>query len=168
MRHEKAIFAHQCGATCSTLYHEQCLDYFCFLSSICYYLMGLNDKFVRFIINLIVVLFVSNAAMSIGYFASAISPSVSSIMSRLFRHQRSFIFPSYRSYFYDLFQPDIAAVLVNITILPFNLFGGYMVKLSDTQPWLRWLQWISFVRYGFNVSLVDIFCKLRMFNLTLL
>lgn len=44
---------------------------------IAYYLMGLNDEFVRFLISVVIILIVSNAAMSIGYFASAVGANVS-------------------------------------------------------------------------------------------
>lgn len=44
---------------------------------IAWWLMGLNDDFLRFLVAIGIVLLVSNAAMSSGYFASAVAPHVS-------------------------------------------------------------------------------------------
>lgn len=61
--------------------HSTCLVFI----SITYWMMGLNDDFIRFLIAMGIVLLVSNAAMSIGYFASAIAPGVSFLLLWLLR-----------------------------------------------------------------------------------
>lgn len=33
-------------------------------------------------------------------------------------------------------------------MLPFILFGGYFVNLDDVYVWLRWLQYLSPIRYS--------------------
>jgi len=33
-------------------------------------------------------------------------------------------------------------------MLPFILFGGYFVNLDDVYVWLRWIQYISPIRYS--------------------
>lgn len=96
--------------------------------SILHWGSNLRDDFGRFIANAGILLLVANAAMSLGYFASSVSPS-----------------------------PDLAAIIVNLCNLPITLFGGFMVKVSDTPVFLRWLQYISYVRYGFSTSLAIVF-----------
>lgn len=97
-------------------------------ATITYWMMGLNDDIGRFLAILVIVFFVSNAAMSIGYFASAVSSS-----------------------------PDTAAVVCNLSVLPLTVFGGFMVKLSDSPKWLSWIQVISFVKHGFFGGAVILF-----------
>lgn len=96
--------------------------------SILHWGTNLRDDFVRFLANAGILLLLANAAMSLGYFASSLSPS-----------------------------PDLAAILINLCNLPITLFGGFMVKVSNTPVFLRWLQYISYVRYGFSNSLAIVF-----------
>ena len=41
--------------------------------------------------------------------------------------------------------------LFSFFILPFQVFGGYLVNLNSMLSWLSWLKWISIFRYGLNV-----------------
>ena len=41
-----------------------------------------------------------------------------------------------------------ANALISLMILPFILFAGYFVNLDDVYVWLRWIQYISPIRYS--------------------
>ncbi|KAJ2784613.1 hypothetical protein H4R18_000992 [Coemansia javaensis] len=47
---------------------------------------------------------------------------------------------------------DISAVLVALPImfLPALLFGGLLVNTGNSTVWLRWIQWISPIKYGYT------------------
>lgn len=93
-----------------------------------YWLMGLNDDFCRFCIVTSLVWLVSNTAMSVGYFASGVASSA-----------------------------ETSSVICNLTLLPLNLFGGFMVRLQDSPSWISWIQHISFLKYGFRHAAYTVF-----------
>lgn len=97
-----------------------------------YWLMNLHTSFVRFLVSVVIILLVTNVAMSVGYFASAIAE-----------------------------QPETAAIVCNMVNLPLTIFGGLMVKLDETPVWLSWIQYLSFIRYGFNAATITLFRKCR-------
>jgi len=41
-----------------------------------------------------------------------------------------------------------ANALTSLVMLPFILFGGYFVNLDDVYVWLRWLEYLSPIRYS--------------------
>lgn len=43
---------------------------------------------------------------------------------------------------------SIATASVTLIMLPFILFGGYFVNLDDVYVWLRWIQYLSPIRYS--------------------
>jgi ATP-binding cassette, subfamily G (WHITE), eye pigment precursor transporter len=43
---------------------------------------------------------------------------------------------------------SVATAMVTILLLPFILFGGFFVNLDDIYVWLRWLQYLSPIRYS--------------------
>lgn len=47
----------------------------------------------------------------------------------------------------------IAHVFVPMILLPLMIFSGLFVNLGQVQPWIRWIQWISPMKYGY-VALV--------------
>ncbi|KAJ2311667.1 hypothetical protein IWW51_006395 [Coemansia sp. RSA 2702] len=50
----------------------------------------------------------------------------------------------------------ILAVLPAV-FLPFLLFGGLLVNTGNSTVWLRWLQWISPVKYSYSALSVNQF-----------
>ena len=47
-----------------------------------------------------------------------------------------------------LTDPGQAAEVSMMIMNPFIIFGGYMINLDDAGVWIRWLQYLSPIRYG--------------------
>ena len=43
-------------------------------------------------------------------------------------------------------------VLAMILLCMFQLFGGLLIALESLPPWVQWLKYLSFIRYGIEVS----------------
>ena len=42
---------------------------------------------------------------------------------------------------------DSSMIIVTCSTIPFIMFGGYLVNLNNIYVWLRWIQYISPIRY---------------------
>jgi len=89
-------------------------------TTICYWMVGLNPDPARFFMFAFLIILTSNTAYSMGYFISAVSPSV-----------------------------QVALALAPVVLIPFFLFGGFFINLDSIPIFLRWLQYVSFFKYGF-------------------
>lgn len=57
-----------------------------------------------------------------------------------------------------------ATALVTVVMLPFILFAGYFVNLGDVYVWLRWLQYLSPIRYSTEAILRNEFEDNSIYN----
>lgn len=47
-------------------------------------------------------------------------------------------------------QVSVAIAATPFIILPFFIFSGFLVNHKNVPSWLKWLEYLSFVRYGFE------------------
>jgi len=52
---------------------------------------------------------------------------------------------------------EVAITLAPVVIMPFMLFGGFFMKIDLIPIWLRWLQYLSLFKYGFEALLTNEF-----------
>ncbi|KAJ2877107.1 hypothetical protein FB639_003831, partial [Coemansia asiatica] len=97
-------------------------------SCISYWLLGLRRDAGRFFIYMLTTICLNLCGFSFGMFLGASFSSLSAILSVL---------------------PAI--------FLPFLLFGGLLVNTGNSTAWLRWLQWISPIKYGYTALMYNQF-----------
>lgn len=88
-------------------------------TAVVYYIIGLNPALSHFILCILIVILVSNAATSFGYLISCASPSVTVALS---------------------IGPPL--------IIPFLLFGGFFLNVGSIPPYFEWLSYLSWFKYG--------------------
>ena len=91
-----------------------------------YFMTGLAIDASRFFIYYLIVTLVGNAALSLGYLASAISPSIT-----------------------------VALAIGPLLMFPFIIFGGLFSQAGSLVPWLSWIEYISWFKYGFEALMVN-------------
>jgi len=96
------------------------------LTTILYWMVGLNPDVVRFFTATAIVLLVTQVVLSVGYFLSCLSPNV-----------------------------DVALAIAPVVIIPFMLFGGFFLNSDSVPVWLSWLKWISWFIYSYEALLVN-------------
>lgn len=96
------------------------------LTSILYWMVGLNPDVLRFITACGIVLLVTQVVLSVGYFLSCLSPNV-----------------------------DVALAIAPVVIIPFMLFGGFFLNSDSVPVWLSWLKWVSWFIYSYEALLVN-------------
>lgn len=57
---------------------------------------------------------------------------------------------------------QIALALTPLVLLPLMLVGGLYVNLASIPQYIRWLQWISPMRYGFQAAMINEFSDLKL------
>ena len=50
---------------------------------------------------------------------------------------------------------SVAVALVPVTILPFMLFSGFFLNSKNVPPYFIWIEYISFVKYGFRAVVLN-------------
>ncbi|KAI7815062.1 white [Rhyzopertha dominica] len=95
-------------------------------TSVCYYMVWLNPNILRFLTACVVVTLVANAATSFGYLISCASSSVSMALS---------------------IGPPL--------VVPGMLFGGFLLNLQSLPPYLQWLSYFSWFRYGNEALMIN-------------
>ncbi|XP_025202813.1 protein white [Melanaphis sacchari] len=88
-------------------------------TSIMYYIVGLNPKFIHFLTAILFITLVSLVAVSFGYFVSCASGSISIALS---------VGPTF--------------------VIPFLLFGGYFLNVGSIPYYFRWLSVFSWFKYA--------------------
>ncbi|XP_050054218.1 protein white [Aphis gossypii] len=88
-------------------------------TSIMYYIVGLNPKFIHFLTAILFITLVSLVAVSFGYLVSCASGSISVALS---------------------VGPTI--------VIPFLLFGGYFLNVGSIPYYFRWLSLFSWFKYA--------------------
>lgn len=96
------------------------------LTSILYWMVGLNPDVLRFFTACGIVLLVTQVVLSVGYFLSCLSPNV-----------------------------DVALAIAPVVIIPFMLFGGFFLNSDSVPVWLSWLKWVSWFIYSYEALLVN-------------
>merc|ERR1719204_798622 len=96
------------------------------LTTILYWMVGLNSDVGRFFVACGIVLLVTQVVLSVGYLLSCISPNV-----------------------------DVALGIAPVVIIPFMLFGGFFLNSDSVPVWLSWLKWISWFIYSYEALLVN-------------
>eukprot|EP00742_Colponemidia_sp_Colp-10_P007918 GILJ01008543.1.p1 GENE.GILJ01008543.1~~GILJ01008543.1.p1 ORF type:complete len:684 (-),score=90.50 GILJ01008543.1:485-2536(-) len=98
------------------------------LTIIIWYIANVNASFVRFL-GVVSALILSHlAGNSVGLFLAAVTPSV-----------------------------NVSIIFGGIVLLVLILFSGFFVPLEVIPGVLRWLQWVSFLRYSFELALGYVF-----------
>ncbi|KAM3961766.1 LOW QUALITY PROTEIN: eye pigment precursor family transporter white [Aphomia sociella] len=95
-------------------------------TTIVYYMIGLNPAPERFFIASGLAALITNVATSFGYLISCASSSVS-----------------------------MAASVGPPIIIPFMLFGGFFLNSGSVPPYLGWISYLSWFRYGNEALLVN-------------
>ncbi|CAG9585745.1 unnamed protein product [Danaus chrysippus] len=95
-------------------------------TTIAYYMIGLNPSPERFFIASGLAALITNVATSFGYLISCASSSVS-----------------------------MAASVGPPIIIPFMLFGGFFLNSGSVPPYLGWISYLSWFRYGNEALLVN-------------
>jgi EPP (Eye Pigment Precursor) family transporter len=91
------------------------------ITTILYWMAGLNPDPVRFLTACGIVLLVVQAVLSVGYLLSCACPSV-----------------------------DLALTLGPVIVIPFMLFGGFYLNAGSIPAWLDWFKYISWFFYSFE------------------
>ncbi|KAL1497603.1 hypothetical protein ABEB36_008533 [Hypothenemus hampei] len=94
--------------------------------SITYFMIGLNSEMPRFFIACAIIVLVANAATSFGYFISCISSTLSMALS---------------------IGPPL--------LLPFLLFGGFLLNIESIPIYFEWLSYLSWFKYGNEALLIN-------------
>ncbi|KAF5303835.1 hypothetical protein FQR65_LT08092 [Abscondita terminalis] len=105
--------------------------------SICYYTIGLNPEMPKFFIAAGVMILVTNTATSFGYLVSCLSNTV-----------------------------DMALSLAAPLMIPFFLFGGFLINLNSIPVYFKWLSHISWFRYGYEAFMVNQWTGVNYINCT--
>ncbi|XP_044261652.1 protein white isoform X2 [Tribolium madens] len=96
------------------------------LTSVCYFMIGLNSQGFRFYIACGIMILVANVAISFGYLISCVSRSVSMALS---------------------IGPPL--------VIPFLLFGGFFLNVSSIPVYFKWLSYLSWFRYGNGALMIN-------------
>ncbi|KAJ1812529.1 hypothetical protein LPJ56_005476 [Coemansia sp. RSA 2599] len=97
-------------------------------SCISYWLLGLRRDADKFFIYMATTVCLNLCGFSFGMFLGAMFSSLAAILSAL-----------------------------PLLFLPFLLFGGLFVNTGNSTVWLRWLQWISPIKYGYTALMYNQF-----------
>ncbi|KAJ2366687.1 hypothetical protein H4S01_002568 [Coemansia sp. RSA 2610] len=97
-------------------------------SAIAYWLLGLRSDGTKFVLFTVVCVCMNLCGYSFGLLLASALPDMSTILAAL---------------------PAV--------FLPFLLFGGLLVNTGNSTVWLRWLQWISPVKYSYSALSVNQF-----------
>ncbi|XP_065199289.1 protein white-like [Sycon ciliatum] len=107
-------------------------------TSITYFMFGLAASAKRYFIFYAANVMVMLCAESIGYIISAVAGS----------------------------NLSVAFALTPVGIVPLMLFGGVLLNLNSTPDYVVWLEAISFLRWGFEVAMVNEFQEEFLQNCT--
>ncbi|XP_048586783.1 protein white isoform X3 [Nematostella vectensis] len=91
-----------------------------------YWMIGLRSEFTRFLICFLVLMLVTNAAVSLGYVISTMMRSTTG-----------------------------ASAIAPPILIPFLLFGGFFVRADSTPVYFIWIAYLSFFKYGFELLSIN-------------
>ncbi|OEH75641.1 putative white protein [Cyclospora cayetanensis] len=90
-------------------------------TTIAWFMIGLNDALVRWLLGMAFILLTTNSAISIGYVISSVAPTL-----------------------------QFASAVVPIVYMPLVLASGFLVILSSMPDFWIWLQYLSPARWGWS------------------
>ncbi|KAJ2825622.1 hypothetical protein FBU31_003665, partial [Coemansia sp. 'formosensis'] len=93
-------------------------------SAISYWLLGFQHDGVKFILFTVIAISLSICGFTYGFLLGASFNTLSAVLAAL---------------------PAM--------FLPFTLFGGLLVNTGNSTVWLRWIQWISPIKYGYSAMM---------------
>lgn len=96
------------------------------LVGISYWMIGLRDEFLRFLVCYGILFLVTNVAVSYGYVISTLAPTVTAATS---------------------LGPPL--------MLPLLIFGGFFLKTTTVPVYFVWLKYISWFMYGFEALIIN-------------
>jgi len=96
------------------------------LVAISYWMIGLREEFVRFLVCYGFMSLVTNVAVSFGYIVSTIAPTITAATS---------------------LGPPL--------MLPLLIFGGFFLKNTTVPVYFVWLKYISWFMYGFEALIIN-------------
>ncbi|KAJ2876680.1 hypothetical protein GGH93_000562 [Coemansia aciculifera] len=97
-------------------------------SAISYWLLGFQHDGVKFILFTVIAITLSVCGFTCGFLLGASFKTLSAVLAAL---------------------PAM--------FLPFMLFGGLLVNTGNSTVWLRWIQWISPIKYGYSAMMKNQF-----------
>jgi hypothetical protein len=97
-------------------------------ASIVYWIVGLRPGFGHFVVLTVILQLVALSGFTFGLFSASIFDDVA-----------------------------IALALSILILLPFMILGGLFLNLSTVPVYMRWIAWISPMRYGFNLLMTNQF-----------
>lgn len=106
-----------------------------------YFAVKLRNDLTHYLTSTVVVILLANCGNAIGLWGAAIVPDFS-----------------------------IGIALLPLLLLPMMMFSGLFVSLKSVPAWIRWLQWLSPIKYGFTalfrneIEGVTINCKPEVDN----
>ena len=103
--------------------------------TIVYWMIGLNDNGGRYIEFTLAIILTANAAMSLGYVIATGAPTI-----------------------------QVALAIGAPVLLPFMLFGGLFINVNSIPDYFYWLSYISFFKYGFELSSVIVWDGVAVIN----
>ncbi|XP_048586786.1 protein white isoform X3 [Nematostella vectensis] len=96
------------------------------ISVIPYWMIGLQSEFTRFLICFVVLMLVTNTAVSIGYMISTMMKSTAA-----------------------------AGAIGPPILVPFLLFGGFFLKSTSIPVYFVWIEYTSFFKYSFELLSIN-------------
>lgn len=96
--------------------------------AIAYWMVGLNSSGERYITCTFIIVLTSNCAYSLGYIIATAAPTV-----------------------------QVALAIGPVVLLPFMIFGGFLINLDSIPKYFYWLSYLSFFRYGFEALAITEF-----------
>ena len=94
--------------------------------SIVYWMAYINPDVMKYLIALGIILLTVQVTSGLGYFLSCASPNV-----------------------------DFALGICPLLIIPALLFGEFYLKTNSVVPWLAWIQYISWFKYGYSALVIN-------------
>mmetsp|Transcript_12778 Transcript_12778/g.44747 ORF Transcript_12778/g.44747 Transcript_12778/m.44747 type:complete len:720 (-) Transcript_12778:193-2352(-) len=95
--------------------------------TVAWWMIDMRDDVESWLLFLAIVVMAANAATSLGYVISTATPSVT-----------------------------VALALGPAIILPFMLFAGFFVNTDSIPDYFKWLEVLSFFKYGFSTGVVSV------------
>ena len=61
--------------------------------------------------------------------------------------------------------PEMAIQILPLIVIPVVMFGGLSVNLNDIPEFSRWIQYLSVIRHGYSVLMLNLLSTDKMHHL---